>query len=342
MPISMDVFAADGFSTRELSDAIRIIPNRWGRIGQLGLFTPRAIRTSSFQIERLNGQLNLVSSSPRGTPAPGAKRGKRDLKSFKTDRFARQSRITPEDISGIRAFGETSELMQVQDEVLDRQTQLRAEMDITREYLRVGALRGQVVDPSDDMIVDLFDVFDISQKEVDFDFDTEGVSTRTKVAAIRRHIELNLLGDVMTGIHALCSTDFMDKLMTDPEVERDLDRRSNTVEYTEDGKKLIRFEGVTFEEYLASAQVIDEQGEAHTRDFIPTGDARFFPVGTVSTFRDVNSPMDHMDYVNTPGEPFYSQVIRDNSGRWADVEAEMNTVPICMRPAVLVRGHSSA
>ena len=83
----MDIFNNDAFGTRELSDAINIIPNSWGRIGELGIFEPKNLRTSKFSIESKNGVLTLVSSSERGTQLPTQKRGKRSLKHFETFRF---------------------------------------------------------------------------------------------------------------------------------------------------------------------------------------------------------------------------------------------------------------
>ncbi|PWE32774.1 major capsid protein E [Maritimibacter sp. 55A14] len=340
---TMDIFNADAFRTRELTDAINSIPNQWGRIGDLGLFVPRGIRTPQFQVEQKNGVLQLIQSSTRGTNLPGQARGKREMRNFATARFGLESKITADDIDGIRQFGSETELKQVADEIAERQTELRGSIDITREYLRAGALQGQVKDADGTVLVDLFSEFGISQKAVDFVLGTGTTDMQAKVAEVTRHIKLNLRGDVMTRIHALCSPTFWDKFINHAEVKeaykyfqsvQDPLRNDVTGGFT--------YKGVVWEEYLAEGDVPQEDGTTVTQSFIPDGDARFFPVGTRQTFRQYNAPADYMETVNTPGRDFYSKAMPDpKANRWVDVEAQMNTLPMCVRPATLVRGHSS-
>jgi hypothetical protein len=339
---SMDIFTNSAFRTRELSEAINVIPNMWGRIGEIGLFEDKAIRTPQFMVEAQNGVLQLVQSSQRAAPMPGMRNPKRNVRPFATRRFAQESRITSDEIDGIRAFGSESELKQVQTEVNDRLIAVRQNLDITREYLRAGALRGVVLDADGSTILDLFTEYGVSQKVVDFTFGTSGVLP-AKAAEVKRHIELNLLGDVMTGVHALCSPEFWDKLMANADFRDAHKYYTSTVEpLRNDVRRGIPFLGITWEEYLGSADTPNEDGTWTNRKFIPAGDARFFPLGTRATFRQFNAPADYLETVNQPGLPFYAKTAPDQKwNQYVDVQGQMNTLPICMRPAVLVRGHSS-
>lgn len=339
---TMDIFRNSAFRTRELSEAINVIPNMFGRIGDLGLFADKSLRQPQFQIESRNGVLSLITSSERGAPLDGLRRGKREMRDFSTRRFAQESRITSDDVDGIRAFGSESELKQVTEEVNDRLIDLRGNMDITREYLRAGALRGEVLDGDGSSIVNLFTAFGVTQKVVDFVFGTPA-GVPAKVMEVKRHIELNLRGDMMTSVHALCSPEFWDKLMANSEFKDAHKYYSSTVEpLREDGRKGTPWLGITWEEYLGSADTPNEDGTWTNRKFIPAGDARFFPVGTRSTFRNFNAPADYMETVNTPGQPIYAKVAADPKwNQYVDLQAQMNTLPMCLRPAVLVRGHSS-
>lgn len=343
---TMDIFEADGFTTRELSDAINIIPNQWGRIGEMGLFAPKPIRTPLFQIESKNGVLQIVQSSERGSSIPTQGRGKRKLVPLSTARFALDSQITADDISGIRAFGSETELAQVEDEVADRQIELRGSMDITREYLRAGALQGVVKDADGSTLVDLHATFGITKKSVDFDFGTSGVDTAAKARSVGDHIRVNLLGDVMAGVHALCDPGFWDKLMADEGFKRAYDNYmvlGGLNPLRDDVSGGFSWQDITWEKYLGEGQVPQEDGTTVTRSFVPQNEAMFFPVGTRTTFRQYNAPADYMEVVNSPGLDFYSKVMPDpKANRYVDVEAQMNTVPICMRPGVLVRGHTSS
>jgi major capsid protein E len=341
--LTMDIFNDDAFAVTELTDAINDIPNMWGRVGELNLFMPKPIRTTTATLERKNGVLQLVQSSERGTSLPGAKRGKRDVRAFMVPRFGLSDKITPDDIQGIRAYGGTTELMQVIDIVVERMTELRASTDITREYLRAGALQGVVKEADGTVLVDLYSEFGITQKVVDFVFGTPGTDIGGKVEEVTDHIRLNLRGDVMTGVHCLATPEFWAKLMKNDDFRE-------AYKYYESVASPLRnnvsggfeWKGVFWEKYLAEGYVPQEDGSSLTQAFIPNGDARFFPVGTRQTFRQYNSPADYMQTVNTPGEEFYGKVIPDpKADRYVEVEAQMNTLPICARPAVLVRGHSS-
>lgn len=341
---TMDIFRNSAFQTRELSEAISVVPNQFGLIGDLGLFVDKPIRAPQFQIESKNGVLALITSSQRGAPMPGARHAKREMRDFSTRRFALEDRITADDIDGIRAFGQETELKQVLDEVNDRLIQLKASTDITREYLRAGALRGVVLDADGATIVDLFAAFGVTQKAVDFTFATSGTAWDAKAREISRHIELNLKGDMATGVMALCSPGFWDKLMAQPDFKDAYKFYTSTENPLRNDVRNtgIYWQGIYWKEYLGSADTPNEDGTWTNRKFIPDNEARFFPLGTRSTFRNFNAPADYMETVNTPGEPVYAKLAPDLKwNQYVDVQAQMNTLPMCMRPAILVRGYSS-
>lgn len=338
---TMDIFEGSAFSTRELSAAIDQIPNQWGRITQIGLFRNTPVRTTSISIESRDGVLSLIQSTPRGTDPLGSRPSRRALRPFSTARFAQQRVITPDEIDGIRAFGSETELKQVGQTVIEKLADLRANIDITREYLQSGAIAGVVNDADGSTLVDLFTEFGVTQKAVDFTFGTATTDIAGKAREVRRHIEVNLLGDTMTRVHALCSPGFMDALLSHAKVEDAYAFFMNTNPLREDVSRAFTYQGITFEEYLGEAAVPNEDGSETVRKFIADGDARFFPVGTQRSFRGFNAPADWMETVNTPGRPVYAKQWGDDAGRMRTIEAQTNYLPLCMRPAVLVRGHSS-
>lgn len=340
---SMDIFRDSAFRTRELSEAINVVPNMFGLIGDMGLFEDKGIRTAEFQIESMNGVLQLVQSSPRGTDLPSAGTGKREMRDFSTRRFGLSRRITARDVDGIRAFGSETELKQVQEEVNEKLIELRQDLDITREFLRAGALRGVVLEADGTTYVNLFTAFGVTQKVVGFNFGS--ANPADKAREVSRHIELNLRGDTMTAVGALCSPGFWDALMEDADFKEAWREYQNGPEPLRDDLRNagVRWQGIYWREYLGSGDVPQENGTVVTQNFIPSGDVRFFPIGTMKTFRTFNSPADYLETVNTPGQPFYAKTAPDPKfNRYMEIEAQMNPLPICMRPAVLVRGHTGA
>ncbi|NDV51558.1 major capsid protein [Salipiger sp. PrR003] len=341
----IDIFKGDAFRAMALGEAIRVVPNQWGLIGSLGLFVAKSIRGTKFSVEMKNGVIQLVNSSERSTALPGADRGKRKMVDFRTERFGLKSRITADDIDNIRAFGSETELKQAQDEVMERQIELRGSLDITREYHRACALQGKVLDADGSELIDLFDKFEVTRKSVDFTLGTGTTDLAAKCKEVTRHVRTNLKGDVMSGVMALIHPEFTDKLMA----HADFKERYKYFQNTNGGDPLrddvsdgFDFGGIRWKEYLGEGEVPQEDGTTISRNFIPAGEATIFPVGTRQTFRTFNGSPDYVGMANTPGQDFYSAVFPDRQeDRYVDVEAMMQNAQICTRPATLVRGHTS-
>jgi hypothetical protein len=141
----------------------------------------------------------------------------------------------------------------------------------------------------------------------------------------------------MTGVHCLCDSVFFDDLVAHPEVEKfylQHEAALNLVGGSGDPRKGFTFGGITFEEYRGTAT--DAAGNA--RAFIGAGIAHFFPVGTRDTFVNYFAPADYLETVNTVGRELYAKQVMDPAGRWVDVYTQSNPLPICRRPALLVKG----
>lgn len=341
----MDIFQNDAFRARELSESVREIPNQWGMVGQMGIFTPKPIRGTKFSIESKGGVLQLVPSSPRGTALPTQKRGKRKLRPFETFRFGLSDQITADDVDGIRAFESESELSQVEDEVLERQIELRGSVDVTREYLRMGALQGIVRDVDGTELVNLFTDFGIAQKSVDFRFTVAETKIGEKCREVTRHIKHNLKGDVSSGVQCLMDAGYTDYLFEHDDFKTRWDKYTNATgkdPLRDDASDGLEFQGIYFKEYTGEAEVPQEDGSTVVQQFLPQNEAVFLPLGTRRTFRDFNGSADYLDLVNQPGEAMYSALFRDpKRNAYVDVEVMMQTIPMCLRPGVLVRGHTT-
>ena len=99
----------------------------------------------------------------------------------------------------------------------ERQMEIVNKFAITLEWLRNGALKGQVLDADGvTVIYNWFTEFGISQKTVNFDLTNEETNVAAKILEVKRHIEDSLLGDSMTRIHALCSPEFWEALVSSP------------------------------------------------------------------------------------------------------------------------------
>ena len=187
---TMDVFSGSAFSLLELTDAINKVPYQPSFLGSLGIFEPRPVRTDHFAVEEKNGTLALIQSSQRGAPLEQRAGELRKVRRFNTVRLAKGDRLQASEIQSIRAFGSESEFQAVQTEVMTRMTRLRADLELTLENMRLGAIFGEVLDADATSIYNWFTEFGISQAaEVDFDLDNASPASgavRTKCNGIVR------------------------------------------------------------------------------------------------------------------------------------------------------------
>lgn len=339
----MDVFNDSAFSMMELTAAVNEIPRLPGLIGNLGLFTPRPIRTSAASFEEKDGKLTLIETTQRGAPLPRATRETRKLRYIRAPRIAKADSLRAEEIAGIRAFGSESELMQVQDEVAARLAALNRDMQLTWEHMRLGAIQGIVLDADGTTpLYNLFDEFGVSQPgAVDFDLDNaspaEG-ALRKKCSEMVRAVKnaaQNAWIEGSTYVAAVVDDVFWDQLIAHKEVRETYKNWIAAAELRGDASTgVFRFGGIEWHHYEGT------DGSANTSTVkVPSGTAKFFPVnGAPDLFEFIPTPGEFLDAVNRPGLPMYALTIPDTK-RNAFVDIELYSYPlfVCTRPLVLRR-----
>jgi hypothetical protein len=321
------------FSVAEISEAINSMPNMYGRVNELGLFPVKGIHTSVVAIEEKNGSLALLPSGPRGSPGPVGKTNRRKLRTFAVPQLIETEGIEPDEVLNQRAFGQAG-LETVENVLNEKLATMKAKHDITLEYMRMGALKGIVIDGAGVTLFNYYTEFSIAQKTVDFVFSNAATDVRGKCMEVVRHIEDNLLGDVMGGVRALVSPEWFDALTSHANVKAAF---ANYVDAAQrlggDMRKGFTFGGITFEEYRANAT--DPSGA--NQKFIAANEGHCFPVGTRQTFATYAAPADFNETVGQMGQLFYAKVEARRFNRGFDALSQSNPLPMCMRPAVLVK-----
>ncbi|MEJ5199679.1 MAG: major capsid protein [Anaerolineae bacterium] len=330
----LNPFTTDAFNMVALTAAINKIPNNYGRLEQLNLMPAVGVRTRTILIEEQNGVLNLLPTQPVGAPGTVGKSGKRNVRSFVIPHIPHDDVVLPEEVQGIRAFGSESEMEAIASVVAAKLETMRNKHAITLEHLRMGALKGVILDADGSVLYDLYSEFGITPKTVNFALTTSSTEVLTKVLEVKRHIEDNLKGEFMTGIMCLCSPGFYDALTTHAKVKEAFMYFQRTQNLGGDYRTGFTFGGITFEEYRG--QATDANGVV--RKFIADDEAHFFPLGTANTFRTFFAPADFNETANTLGLPLYAKQEPRKFGRGTDLHTQQNPLPICLRPEVLVKG----
>ncbi len=341
------MLAIDGFDNREytadeLIMAINEFDNFYTLVTDLGIFgDPIPLSSTFVSLDFDNMKFRLLPTTARGGPVPKAVRAKGKRKLFEIPMSAYEDAINVGDLQNMRGFGSHAPKM-LDEEVNRRLFNLAMNHQLTHEWRRIGALQGKILDSDGSTLIDLFDEFGITQKVEAFG---GASSVNQYIRNVKRHIELNLKGDVMTSVVALCSPEFFDMLLEDDDIKAAYNAASAMTRFNpniDDVRPTFYHHGVTFMEYLGQAEVEDGDGTTTTRKFIPAGDARFFPVGTRQTAMSWTAPGDFLEALNNPGQLYYAKSAPVKFDRGVEFHTQSSFLPLWVRPAVLVRGHTGS
>lgn len=326
-------FDTDAFSLTSLTEAINILPNQYGKLAEMNLFPQKSVRTRTICVEEQNGILNLLPTQVPGGPATFERRSKRKMRSFTIPHIPHDDVILPEEIQGVRAFGSESELQVMANIVAEHLQSMRNKHAITLEHLRMGALKGNILDADGSTLYNLYNEFEITQKTVNFALSTASTDVKKKCLEVKRHIEDNLRGEIMSDIHCLVSADFFDALTSHSKVKEAYERWQEGAALRNDMRSGFPFAGIIFEEYRGQATDLD----GNVRQFIASGEGHCFPLGTTQTFVTYFAPADFNETVNTLGLPLYAKQTARKFDRGIEIHTQSNPLPLCLRPSVLVK-----
>lgn len=328
----LNPFKNDAFNLIAMTEAINRIPNFYDRTGQMNLFRPVSLTKTVFGMDELLEELNLLEIVPRGAPAPKNRVGKRTYRTFQTLHVPLEDVILADEVQGVRALGSENTEESIASALARKLYVMRRKFDQTREYFRMGALKGLLLDANANQIYNYYTEFGATAKTIDFDLDDSATDVNSKCREVLRHIEDNLEGEVATGVHCYVSAEFYDALVAHPSVKEAFKYFMTTQQLSGDYRGRFLFGGITFEEYRGRSN----SAAGTERKFVEANYGYAFPLGT-SSFAEVFSPADFNETVNTAGLPYYSKQEPMPFNRGTNVHAQMNLLPICLRPRVIVK-----
>lgn len=334
----MDIFADNAFGLVELTAALEDIEYEPNWLGSMNIFTERSVRTEKVSIERRENELHLVPTTLRGAPLPQLTMKDRNIRDFRTVRVAKGDRLNASEIAGIRAFGTDSEFEQVQTEVATRSIRIRADLDLTHENMRLGAIQGILLDSDGSTIYNWFTEWGIAQPaEMTFNFvDLVDGKLREKCHQIIRAMRKASKGawSPATQVYALAGDEFFDNLIKAPEVRATYLGWAAAADLRQASPgpgEIFPFGGINWVNY----QGTDDNS---TVAVAPTK-VKFFPVNAPGAFLRVNSPGEFFDTINQPGQEFYALTIPDRDrNAFVDIEVYSYPLYVATRPAMLLRG----
>jgi len=337
---SMNVFNNSAFSMTSLTGVSNKMDFKPQLLGELGLFEPMPVRTRTIFVDRRDGVLTLIPTSPVGASTSELKEDDRDAVPLKTVRLAKGFTLYAEEIQNIRAFGSETELEQVQAEFLRRFARVRNDVELTQEYHRLGALQGKLLDADGSSVIyNYFDQFgEAETTAINFLLTTAGTDVREICNGVVRAMARSAKGAFTTAttVHALVGDTFYDLLIKHPKV------RDTFLGYAAAGDlrqgnafQAFTFGGITFHNYRGT----DDNSAVAIADT----EAKFFPIDAEGVFKHAMAPAEFGPFVNTLGVDTYGLNIPDRE-RQAFTRGEIYSYPLflCCAPRVLRRGVSNA
>ncbi len=329
---TMDVFRQDPFSLVELSTFVQQMSFRPTLVASLGLYETRSLRTRTAVFEEYKGTLSLIPFTEIGGAASQNAAIKGAARTFQTHGIRKQDTIWASEVAGIRARGTESEFRSVQDELALRFKKLRDEVALTQEYHLLNGLAGIVKDAvSGTTVYDYATEFGIS-RPASINLDLLNASPkkgalRQLLADVRISVEADLgdLGGIMPDFEVICAPDLFTALTNHPEVRDAYLATANAQLLLAKLPEAFSFEGFTFRRYRAGSGV-----------GVAAGTALVAPSGVPGLFTINYSPINSLEFVNTPGEPVYARIIQDlDRQEWVKPEVESRFLPVCSRPQAL-------
>lgn len=341
--MQMDYLRDPRYSVRNLSDAIIKIPNLYSFLADMGLFPEVGIRTTYVEIETKAGQLNLIPMSERGSPAPYKKKATRNLKVMKTLFQQLNDKLVPSDLQNLPAFGAPNFFESFDALMIERFMEIQRYYRQTHEYMRWGALRGNVYDADGSTV--LYNCYtEMGESQSSFDFKFGTTTSNGPLQAVkdgRRHMETNLLGEPMAQTLWMCSAEFWDKLTQHPFMLKFYENQLGRPNPYVDDLPVFQVGNDLFVEHNGIASYLAEDGTSTTHRFIPENEAIGIPLGTQQTFRSYFAPGEMMSTINMPGQAIYVSTKELDHGAGIEIHTESAPLFVVQKPRLVVRGHSS-
>lgn len=284
------------------------------------------ITTTKGFIERQGETVDLVPAAPRGGVGQPLRTSKRDGVEVAAVHIPQRDTVYADVVQDVRAFGTPDSTYSVDQIVRQRLAAMKKNMEYTKAFHLLGALKGQVLDVDGSLILDAYALWGVSQQEVSMGLNSATTKLARKAVDVQRRSEDAMGGAQPPGYIGLASPSFMDAI-------REHANFDDAVRYAEPSKLLkdyrsgIQLGDIAFVEIRAPEgwPVRIEDGTAYVVPDVPGMFIRRY------------APADYTDTVNTLGIPYYVRSEPLPMGKGYTMEAQTNVFTLPRRPRALIK-----
>lgn len=323
----LDVFNGDAFHYTKLVLALNKIPYQPTMLGKMGLFRDEGVPTLTVAIEMQGATLTLVPTAARGTRGPAKNLDRRNIRDVRTTHLPQTVAVMADEVMGLRSFGSEQDTETAMNLLNKKMAVARRDLDLTHEWQRMGAIKGQVLDADlTTVLYDFYTLFGITKATFNFNLDIDTTDVLAKCVALKRQIEDALGGLTYSGLDVLCSPEFFDALTGYPEVKETYKYQASA-ELRRDKRDGFEFGGIFWVEY---------RGKIGVTPFVKAGRAIPIPRGVPDLFVSYYSPAPYMEAVGQDGLPFYMKSRKMDYDVGIEWDVQSNPLHICTRPEAII------
>lgn len=339
------------YTNYDLTREVNRIPNQFGLLNALDIAPSEAKRSRLVRIDYREGQIFVLSHQEPGSPGELSPDDQQNGVILSIPHFTHFENILVGDVDGLLEVinGQITE-KSLDAELARKLGLIRKNHAITREFLRLGMLRGEIKDGKLNTLYDLYEVFDITKKTIDFKFSVPETNVMEKCEEVTDHVISNAKGETIGQIEALVDSKFFGKLIAHEKVEKFwLQAQNAAVHRTVERQRLggnwgrvFEFGDIVWREYKGGLPVKANDGKITTVKNVADNTGHVYPSGTQSMMRTFDAPAYHIERVNQApdidgeeGAIFISHKQLDH-GQGFELKSQTNALAICKQPECIV------
>lgn len=323
----------DDFTVETLTESINAIPEVPSVLAPY--FSKEGVPTTVVSLDMEKESLRLVPNTKRGYDGPVVADGeKRQTITLECAHLLQTDFLHPEEVQNVRAFGSQSELDSMASRLAKKLARMRRNLDATKEYHRLGAIRGKILDADGRTVLrDLYKDFGVeAPAEVTVNWPADSTGARNPLESIFRdvvyQVEDELGGVGYDGITAVVGREFWSYLTSNPFVREAYNlwvgRQAAFGELYRTAP--FNYGGINWVLYSKTI------GGNH---LVESDAAYVFPYGN-DLLKEYYAPADYNETVNTEGQPYYARMEPRSMNKGYKLESQSNPLMLHMFPTTLI------
>lgn len=338
MPVTRSY--ANGFEIVDYTQELALVPLAPTLLNDVGLFDEQMLSTHTVTFEETSNSIGLIGDTFRGSKPQANFDDSRKIRSYPLAHFAVTDAILPQDIQGVRAYGNQNVAETEAAVMLRKMMKIRKSFDQTLERARFSTLTtGNIYAPNGTIAGNFFSDFGVTQTSVNFAFDTATTDVASKFETVIAAMQDNAdTADVVSGVICYASPEFFTSLIGHAKIQTAYQYFVATEGQMIQRNRAGANNGLYREFTYMGVRVVEVRQSIGGTRLIPANEAVFLPVGTTDSFVSYFGPCSKLDFVNTSAERTYMFSYRDPKGEKIEIDASSDFINVLRRPALVIKG----